>query len=362
MTQPTAPQMGVMDLPFFTADDPDFSLENWIENIKLVHEFNSWTPRITARFALARMRGTAGRKAAKLSEMTFDSLESLIDAVRTLFRDRSSAAMRFRDAYQNGQGPFEAIDKWGRRVREIVEDYLGRPFQEKQAVQLFVDMLRDGNTILQLKLQDPTTLKDAIEYAERYSKLREHSFTGRHLPPAPTPAGAAFTANPTTGQCQQPEPMEIDQMSRRYGNNPPNRAKMADYQQSRPRQGSQAAKNPATPTARAGPACFYCSADDHFVRECPLKKEHEAYSKRAQQSLEDLQRRRERSSRSNRGQRRRTQANRVQEICELMEKINDLQLEEADSIGRNSEAEDDDDEGDDDKSNENPQNQQQDFQ
>lgn len=326
----TMPIANFMDLPFFTGDDADFSLENWICNIKLAHDINRWDVQTTSRFAVARLRGKAGRKAEKLMDTTFESLDALIDELRALFRDKSNSAARLREAYQHGQRAFESIEDWGKRVREIIEDNMGRPFQERQAIQLFTDLLRDGNVSLQLKMNAPATLKLAISQADQYAKMREQAFSGKGNPDQP--AGGAFAATATNNYNNLAEPMEIDQITRRSNAQTNTQSRYRSFNAGRQHQASQSQPRKID--------CFYCKADDHFVRDCPLKREHEEYARRAQQNIDDLRRRRERKPRGRRQANPGSRGGRVQEICDLMDRLQVLQEEEAESIDRDSEPED----------------------
>ena len=331
----------IMDLPFFTHDDAELTLETWICNIKLAHEINKWDVQTTARFAVARMRGRAGKKAPKLMDARFETLDALFDELRALFRDKSDSAQRLREAYQNGQRPLESIEDWGTRVREIIEDNMGRPFQEKQAIQLFTDMLRDGNISLQINIQEPTTLKMAIKCAEQYARLRQRAFSGK--PQSDTPAESAFR----TGHATEPEPMEIDQISRRADYN---QASARDYNRTNARENGPSRFN-ARRQGRGAPAgqqqsngrrmdCFYCGAAEHRIRDCPLRKEHEEYAREARLNISDLRRRRDRRSRGRKPTNTGYKAGRVQEMCDIMERLNILQEEEAASLDEDSAEED----------------------
>ena len=211
---------------------------------------------------------------------------------------------------------------------------MGRPFQEKQAIQLFTDMLRDGNITLQVNIQEPKTLKAAIKCAEQYARLRQRAFSGK--PQADPPAGAAFKAADAT----EPEPMEIDQISRRTGYN--NRANARETGQSRFNARRQGRNAPAGQQQSSGRRmdCFYCGAAEHRIRDCPLRKEHEEYAREARINISDLRRRRDRRSRGRRQPSAGYKAGRVQEMCDLMEKLNVLQEEEAASLNGDSEDED----------------------
>ena len=238
----------LVDIKEFSAEDKNYPLANWLQNIKVAHRMNKWSIEETREYVLMRAIGKAGRKLRSLQQV--DSIESLLQAIASALKDDTAVSTAVQDAMRNGQKKNETTQALGDRVRSMVFNWMGEPFNEKLAIEFFHGMLACKQTKFNLACNKKqiNTLTDAINHAEDYQANLKAMFGNEGAASRVAGTSANFTApalQHANGANVSTEDMDISAMNRFQG-------------------GSRGQAQ----------TCYYCDKMGHIGTSCALLAKH----------------------------------------------------------------------------------------
>lgn len=248
-TSTTTNSTMLVDIKEYNGEDKTYPLSNWLQNIKVANRMNKWSIEETRDYVLMRAVGKAGRRLQNLPHAS--TIEELLQAITVALKSETTQSTAFQDAMRNGQKKNETVQALGDRVRNMIINWGGSPFNEKLAIEFFHGMLACRQTRFNIACnkRQIATLAEAITHAEDYQANLRTMF-GNEAPPQHNMAGASanFTAPAIKNAMNMStEDMDISAMNRFQG-------------QRSQQQGQQ--------------TCFYCDKLGHIGTHCNLLAKH----------------------------------------------------------------------------------------
>ena len=257
-----------VQLPHQDLFDGSRPWESFISAFTNIASACRWDNRERRFRLLASLRGDAADFAyQQLPEDIVDDYGKLSDALGERFGSRKSAASFVSQLEARRLVPKESISEFAAEIKRLTT--FGYPTADSAtldtiATRHFLRGLGDHNMTLAIGMQEPKTLQEAREIAERYLNLRDESAK------RPVRAISASTSSTeiTEDRLNSFQQKVMDAIDKRLSNIT---EKQPDTQlQNNNRQGQQKPRRGGGAGGRPWIRCYNCNGQGHIARWCPF--------------------------------------------------------------------------------------------
>ena len=259
-----------MQLPHQDLFDGSRSWESFFSAFKNIASACRWDSRERRFRLLASLRGDAADFAyQQLPEEIVNEYDKLAEALAERFGNRKTAASFVSQLEARRLGPKESISEFAAEIKRLTT--FGYPTADSATLDMiamrhFLRGLGDHNMTLTIGMQEPRTLQEAREIAERYLNLREEAVR------RPVRSVSASTSNAETLISEERlnsfEKRVMDVIEKRLSDI---LAKQSEAQPS-PRPTGYRQRRGGGSGGRQRIRCYSCNGEGHIARWCPFQQ------------------------------------------------------------------------------------------